>query len=353
MKITCDLVFNRSRNPVHDPKGLTRNGSRQSQDSNLGNALSLWIHVTCFKCFKCLSRGWVPAPNYRFRNFDAMAGRQGELDMPLLASPAPHVGTSEAMVSPQSSAWKRLLVNSPPAWAASPETPSTATIAAQRIPPFPWPSPNIQIFGPCGPCLLGQDTQIPQHSNFSEDEEEIARFLSHCSFDSETKLGLGVPLRTPSPRKRGSLDTTSYTWTPGQMGSGAHSTVGSGTTLDSAQRFRRDEIGETPATESKVSPASFASPTAPQDVGDIPRVVPREKGAHGEPEAQGATGTKQTDGIPGMGHNPKLDVLAWLTTIDCQIRWSLCRCRCRCRWGQRLRVRCAPGLCATSAQHNI
>jgi len=215
-------------------------------------------------------------------------------DMPLLASPAPHVGSGE--MSPQSSAWKRLLVNSPPAWAASPTSPAPEALpsTAQRIPPFPWPSPNIQIFSPCGPCRLGQKMVAQGRTKpSSEDEEEIERFLSHCSLDSGGKLGLGhvdqVPVRTPSPRRRGSLATTSYTWTPGQMGScGANSpTVGSGTPMDSAQRFRSDRgLGETPVPDAKVSPVPFAS--------DVPRDVPRDvpcdpKGpTQAEPEAQKA-----------------------------------------------------------------
>lgn len=221
--------------------------------------------------------------------------------MPLLASPAPHVGSGE--MSPQSSAWKRLLVNSPPAWAASPTSPAPETLpstTAQRIPPFPWPSPNIQIFSPRGPCRLGQKPVAQGRTKpSSEEEEEIERFLSHCSLDSGGKLGLGqvdqVPVRTPSPRKRGSLATTSYTWTPGQMGScGANSpTVGSGTPMDSAQRFRSDRgLGETPLRDAKVSPVRFASEVQRDVPRDAPRDVPRDvpcdsKGpAQGEPEVQ-------------------------------------------------------------------
>lgn len=189
-------------------------------------------------------------------------------DMPLLASPAPHVGTDA--ISPDQSAWKRLLVNSPPAWAASPEAlkPASAS-AAQRIPPFPWPSPSIQIFGPSAAMERAHGKQS------SEDDEEIERFLSNCSFDG--KLGtfhLGhFPLRTPSPRKRGS-DANS--WTPAQGGTCQMSpTVGSGTTA-SVQKFSDTETKDTPGVL-WVSPES-ASPGERQDT--------KVKEQTGEPEVQ-------------------------------------------------------------------
>lgn len=199
-------------------------------------------------------------------------------DMPLLASPAPHVGTGPTGSPDQSlqGAWKRLLVNSPPAWAASPDLKLPPSASAQRIPPFPWPAaPNIQIFGPGRSLENETATKLPTQTkpSCSEYEEEIARFLSHCdpkdSLDSlgsldSGELGLGdlgdlgllgsdQPLRTPSPRKRGSA---SYTWTPGICGTSP--TLGSGTTAGS-QRFRSDR-GETPGETPDAATPALTSP---------------------------------------------------------------------------------------------
>jgi len=187
-------------------------------------------------------------------------------DLPLLASPAPHVGLaspSPAGTSPcdtpaasrQSLSWKRLLVNSPPAWAASPEH-----VVKPQVPPFPWPAQTSYIPDPprLPPSLRQPDTETPSKSEqgeghsvdsekgldyasvaaaagtsainnatrFSQDEEqEIFRFLSHCSMSSEEYAANkhhprgAVPPKTPSPRRRGSLtqdDTMVSTgvWTP-------------------------------------------------------------------------------------------------------------------------------------------
>lgn len=129
-------------------------------------------------------------------------------DVPLLASPAPHVGT---MMSPGPDAWKKLLVNSPPAWAASPEihiAPEIHVIDApeQRIPPFPWPRRDL------------------------EDEEEIDRFLRQCQSHP----------RTPSPRRR-----MSHTWTP----------------LSGALSEKFEPSTATPLHDTSLG--SFASPTDP------------------------------------------------------------------------------------------
>lgn len=210
--------------------------------------------------------------SHSLRVIDVMAGQPAQAadDMPLLASPAPHVGTDA--ISPDQSAWKRLLVNSPPAWAASPEAlkPASAS-AAQRIPPFPWPSPSIQIFGPSAAMERAHGK-----ASSADEDEEIERFLSNCSFDG--KLGtcqLGhFPLRTPSPRKRGS-DANSNSWTPGQGGTCRMSpTVGSGTTA-SVRKFSDTETKDTPEVL-WVSPESYASPER-QDT----KVKPQT----GEPEA--------------------------------------------------------------------
>ncbi len=202
-----------------------------------------------------------------------MAGQPAQAahsdDMPLLASPAPHVGTDA--ISPDQSAWKRLLVNSPPAWAASPEAlkPASAS-AAQLIPPFPWPSPSIQIFGPSAAMERAHGKAS------SEDDEEIERFLSNCSFDG--KLGtfhLGhFPLRTPSPRKRGSNANCANSWTPAQGTCRMSPTVGSGTTA-SAQKF--SDTGD----ETKDTPVLWVSPESSSPERRDTKVKPQT----GEPEA--------------------------------------------------------------------
>ncbi|CAJ1403976.1 unnamed protein product [Effrenium voratum] len=186
-----------------------------------------------------------------------MARQQQGDDTPLLASPAPHVGTTpeapprERGIANASLSWRNLLVNSPPAWAMSPEK-TTET----RIPPFPWPAQNLPV--PRSPPRLGRDAA--RMSKFSEEEdEEIERFLNHCSFSSTASRREHLP-RTPSPKKGLDDTVSSVMWTPppklGEDAMTASTTLagmlGSGTR--SASRARSCET-ETPDLTSPFTPA--------------------------------------------------------------------------------------------------
>ena len=197
-------------------------------------------------------------------------------DFPLLASPASHVGqvspvprvASEPpaggadIADPQSAVgscslertlnWRQLLVNSPPAWAASPEKPYAGYIesrgaSAPHAPQFPWPAqklmarpepprlpPNLRQVaavkesGRECPSLVG-NAASPDNDRFSQDEEdEISRFLSHVSMSPKTYAASKeqelpaacLAPKTPSPRRRRSREAQDDTlistgaWTP-------------------------------------------------------------------------------------------------------------------------------------------
>ena len=180
-------------------------------------------------------------------------------DFPLLASPAPHVGQVSPVprASPGGEAncgwnralsWKRLLVNSPPAWAASPEKypmglqgegseGSEGSWPSWRsAPPFPAPSLGLGLGSlsscPCpgpNPPRLPPNLRQEGEGKFSQDEEdEISRFLSHVSISPTSyaenigkpgqEVSTCLPPKTPSPRRRGFReaqdDTLSTAWTP-------------------------------------------------------------------------------------------------------------------------------------------
>ena len=186
-------------------------------------------------------------------------------DFPLLASPAPHVGQvspvprlaseprnegpdspSGAEASPwkRTLSWRQLLVDSPPAWAASPETHTMGSgVDARRAgapspqPPFPWPAPSLNSLSSCPepprlPPNLRHATQEAVHAEnigtFSQDEEqEILRFLSHVSKSPKTQsasvdrgFAVNHPPKTPSPRRRRSREAQDDTlvstgvWSP-------------------------------------------------------------------------------------------------------------------------------------------
>eukprot|EP00931_Biecheleriopsis_adriatica_P060501 TRINITY_DN36346_c0_g1_i1.p1 TRINITY_DN36346_c0_g1~~TRINITY_DN36346_c0_g1_i1.p1 ORF type:complete len:684 (+),score=108.32 TRINITY_DN36346_c0_g1_i1:66-2117(+) len=178
-------------------------------------------------------------------------------DLPLLASPGPNVGSPD----PQEPFidWKRLLVNSPPAWAASPRPSSEAKKSPLRSspvpPPFPWPAPHLpprrkaewSDLAPSSPPRLvraATPPQVPKEAlestairqdnldlSFDEQEQEIARFLGLCAEnelpgdDSGSKAQEAAPRplpaspRTPSPPQRaaasgGKACSGSSSWTP-------------------------------------------------------------------------------------------------------------------------------------------
>ncbi|CAE7665345.1 RNF14 [Symbiodinium sp. KB8] len=122
-------------------------------------------------------------------------------DFPLLASPAPHVGQVSPVprASPGGEAnsgawnrtlsWKRLLVNSPPAWAASPDkymgrmgvegSPGEGSWPSWRSAP-PFPAPSLGPGPGPNPPRLPPNLRQEGEGKFSQDEEdEISRFLSH------------------------------------------------------------------------------------------------------------------------------------------------------------------------------
>lgn len=167
-------------------------------------------------------------------------------DFPLLASPAPHVGQVSPVprASPGGEAnsgawnrtlsWKRLLVNSPPAWAASPDkymgrmgvegSPGEGSWPSWRSAP-PFPAPSLGPGPGPNPPRLPPNLRQEGEGKFSQDEEdEISRFLSHVSISPTAyaedigKLGHEPPPKTPSPRRRGFRDaqddTLSTAWTP-------------------------------------------------------------------------------------------------------------------------------------------
>ncbi|CAK9034418.1 unnamed protein product [Durusdinium trenchii] len=140
-------------------------------------------------------------------------------ELPLLASPAPHIEALGASPQPGAQrgidrsaaqlAWKKLLVNSPPAWAQSPDLLGSRRGEPQlesRIPPFPaWPSSSTTW--PFETPSLSQD-----------DEDEIARFLSHCtSFDELLRSTPRAPTATPERRVGAASRLSDQVWSPQQM----------------------------------------------------------------------------------------------------------------------------------------
>ncbi|OLP85725.1 hypothetical protein AK812_SmicGene33257 [Symbiodinium microadriaticum] len=191
--------------------------------------------------FKPSSTGELEECNRLF----AMRAHMGD-DFPLLASPAPHVGQVSPVprASPGGEAnsgawnrtlsWKRLLVNSPPAWAASPDkymgrmgvegSPGEGSWPSWRSAP-PFPAPSLGPGPGPNPPRLPPNLRQEGEGKFSQDEEdEISRFLSHVSISPTAyaedigKLGHEPPPKTPSPRRRGFRDaqddTLSTAWTP-------------------------------------------------------------------------------------------------------------------------------------------
>ncbi|CAE7213067.1 unnamed protein product [Symbiodinium sp. CCMP2592] len=247
-------------------------------------------------------------------------------DFPLLASPAPHVGQVSPVprASPSDEAnsgwnralsWKRLLVNSPPAWAASPEKylmglgPGEGRGEGSEgcegswpswrsAPPFPAPSLGHRASLSSCPCPAGpKPPRLPPNlrqegEGFSQDEEdEISRFLSHVSISPTSyaenigKLGQEVSTclapKTPSPRRRGFRedqdDTLSTAWTPfsalntSGQDSGFATEGPSGAFLEGpgstgSQRTQRPR-GSGQAAADDRTPLRTSSPTGPSSPG--------------------------------------------------------------------------------------